>query len=219
MVLVVASAAILAGPGLVLSARLGTEVRHDLRADTAAVRVVAGPLAVARGRIPRLRLSARNAALDGASVDEITLDLRGVAIDPARAFRGELALRSVESGTASLLLGEESVRRYLAEHGGVRNAGVRMDGGVVTVTGQVAVLGALVEVTMRAGLAVRDGTQVVLDVRQLRLGGLEVPPEVGNALVTSINPILTAPREPVPLRLVGVTVDEGTARLTGEVVP
>ena len=211
--------AALVGPGVVLSRRLQGDVRRDLRAREASVRVTAGPLAIARGHLVRLSLHARDATLDGGSVDEVTLDLRGVTIDPGRAFRGELVLRRVESGTAALVVGEESLRRFLAQGRGFRNPGVRMDDGVVTVTGQIPVLNALVDVTLRAGLVVRAGRHLVLDVQQLRVSGLEVPRDVGNALAVSINPILTAPQRPVPLRLTGVTVDGGAARIVGEVAP
>ena len=88
-------------------------------------------------------------------------------------------LRRVESGTAILVVGEESLRRYLAEGRGFRNAGVRMDDGVVTITGQITILNALVDVTLRAGLVVRDGRHLALDVQQLRVSGLEVPRDVG----------------------------------------
>ena len=207
------------GPAVILSSRLQNDVRRDLRARDASVRVTAGPVAIAQGRLARLSLRARGAMLDGASIDEVTLDLRGVTIDPGRAFRGDLVLRRVESGTAVLVVGEESLRRYLAEGRGFRNAGVRMDDGVVTITGQITILNALVDVTLRAGLVVRDGRHLSLDVQQLRVSGLEVPRDVGNALVIAINPILTAPQQPVPLRLTGVTVDRGAARLVGEVAP
>ena len=207
------------GPAVILSSRLQNDVRRDLRARDASVRVTAGPVAIAQGRLARLSLRARGAMLDGASIDEVTLDLRGVTIDPGRAFRGDLVLRRVESGTAVLVVGEESLRRYLAEGRGFRNAGVRMDDGVVTITGQITILNALVDVTLRAGLVVRDGRHLALDVQQLRVSGLEVPRDVGNALVIAINPILTAPQQPVPLRLTGVTVDGGAARLVGEVAP
>lgn len=219
MILIVVVVAALAGPGLVLSQRLQNDVRRDLRARDASVRVVAGPLAIAQGRLARLVLSARGATFDGASVDEITLDLRGVTIDPGRAYRGDLVLREVQSGTAALVVGEESLRRYLAEGRGIRNAAVQMADGVVTITGQITILNALVDVTLRAGLVVRDGDKLALDVQQLRVSGLDVPRDVGNALAISINPILTAPQEPVPLRLTGVTIERGAARIAGEVAP
>lgn len=214
---VVLVAAVLAGPAMVLSARLRDDVRRELRADDASVRVVGWPAGIARGRLAVLRLRARGAKLDGVAVDEVSLDLRGVQIDPGRAVRGDFVLRGVDRGTAALVVGEESLRRYLAEERGIRSAAVRMDDGLVTITGQVTVLNAVVDVTLRAGLVVRDGARLVLDVQQLRVGGLEVPREVGNALAASINPILTAPRKPVALRFTGVTVDGGSARLAGEV--
>jgi len=113
-------------------------------------------------------------------------------------------------------VGEDSLRRYL-EGRGVRNPAVRMDRGVVTMTGQVTVLSALVDVTLRAALVVSDGMRLAFDVQELRVSGLEVPREVGNALAASINPILTAPQQPVPLQFTGVTIDDGLARIVGEV--
>jgi len=218
VILLLVVVAALAGPGVVLSSRLQNDVRKEWRARDASVRVVAGPVGIARGRLARLSLRARGAMLDGTSVDEVTLDLRGVTIDPGRAFRGDLVLRHVEAGTAALAVGEESLRRSLASHG-FRNPEVRMAEGVITITGQVTVLSAFVDVVLRAGLVVRDGRHLTLDVQELRVSGLEVPREVGNALAASINPILTAPREPVPLRLTGVTVSGGAARIAALVVP
>lgn len=208
--------AAVAGPSVLLSPRLENDVRRSLRAQDASARVIAGPLGVLQGRLARLDLRARGAMLNGTSVDEIALQLRGVTIDPVRAFRGELVLRSVESGTVTVVVGEESLRRYLVSRD-VRNPAVRMDRGMLTVTGQVTVLSALVDVTLRAGLIVRDGTRVAFDIQELRVGGLEVPRDIGNALAASINPILIAPQQPFPLQFTGVTIERGAARITGEV--
>ncbi len=217
MILIGVIVAALIGPGAVLSWRLQDGVRRDLRARDASVRLVAGPIDLTRGHVARLTVFARAAALDTMSMDEVHLDLRSVTLDPARALGGELVLRDVGSGTAMVVVGEESLRRYLADARGFRNAGVQMDNGTVTITGQLTVLNALVDVSLRAGLLVRDGRSLALDVQQLRVSGLEVPRDVGNALVISINPILTAPERPVPLRFTGVTVDDGVARIAAEV--
>jgi hypothetical protein len=216
VILIVVVVAALAGPGVLLSSRLEGDVRRILHAPDASVRVIAGPLGILQGRLARLHLRARGAAFDGASVDEMTLELRGVAIDPVRAFRGELVLRGVEHGSVTMTVGEESLRRYL-EGRGVRNPTVQMDRGVVTMAGQVTVLSALVDVALRAGLVVRDGVRLTFDIQELRVGGLDVPRDLGNALAASINPVLTAPQEPVPLRLTGVTIGHGAARIMGEV--
>jgi hypothetical protein len=209
---------VLVGPGLVLSSRLESNLQAALQARDASVRVTGGPLVIFQGRLARLRVRARDAKFDGTTVDEVTLDLRGVSVDPGRAFRGDLLLRGVDGGRAVLLVGEARFREYL-ESRGVQGAAVRLDDGAVRVTGRVTILNALVEVTLRAGLVIRDGVRLDLDVQELRVSGLEVPRDVGNALASSVNPILTAPQQPVRLRFTGVGVDGGTARLTGEVAP
>jgi hypothetical protein len=209
---------VLVGPGLVLSSRLESNLQAALQARDASVRVTGGPLGIFQGRLARLRVRARDAKFDGTTVDEVTLDLRGVSVDPRRAFRGDLLLRGVDGGRAVLLVGEARFREYL-ESRGVQGAAVQLDDGAVRVTGRVTILNALVEVTLRAGLVIRDGVRLDLDVQELRVSGLEVPRDVGNALASSVNPILTAPQQPVRLRFTGVGVDGGTARLTGEVAP
>jgi hypothetical protein len=216
VILIVVVVAALAGPSVLLSSRLENDARRSLRAQDGSARVIAGPLGVLQGRLARLDLRAHGAMFDGTSVDAITLELRGVTIDPVRAFRGELVVRGVERGSVTMVVGEESLRRYL-ESRDVRNPAVRMERGVVTMTGQVRVLNALVDVTLRAGLLVRDGIRLAFDIQELRVGGLEVPRDIGNALAASINPILTAPQQPVPLRFTGVTIDAGAARVVGEV--
>ncbi|HEY6103952.1 MAG TPA: LmeA family phospholipid-binding protein, partial [bacterium] len=128
--------AAVAGPSVLLSSRLESDVRRSFRAHDASARVIAGPLGVLQGRLARLDLRARGAMLDGTSVDEIALQLRSVTIDPVRALRGELVLRSVENGAVTVVVGEESLRRYLVSRD-LRNPAVRMDRGMLTVTGQV----------------------------------------------------------------------------------
>jgi hypothetical protein len=182
------------------------------------VRATSGPLAIVQGRLARLRVRARDAKVDGTTVDELTLDLRGVSVDPGRAFRGDLVLRDVDGGRAVLVIGETHLREYL-ESRGVQGAAVQLDDGTVGVTGRVTILNALVEVTLRAGLVIRDGRRLDLDVQELRVSGLDVPRDVGNALASSVNPILTAPQQPVRLRFTSVGVDGGTVRLAGEVAP
>lgn len=217
-ILVVVVAAALLGPGVLLSSRLERDLQASLRARDVSVRATAGPVAVFQGRLARLRVRAADAKFDGTAVDEVVLDLRGVRVDPGRAFQGQLVLRGVERGTAVLVIGEARLREYL-ESRGVQGAAVQLDDGVLRVTGRVTVLNALVDIALRAGLALRDGTRLDLDVQELRVSGLEVPRDVGNALASSVNPLLTAPQEPVRLRFTGVGIDAGTARLTGEVAP
>jgi hypothetical protein len=216
--LIVVLAAALAGPGLLLSSRLADDLQAALGARVVSVRAAAGPIAIFQGRLSRLRIHAIDAKFDGTTVDAVTLDLRGVRIDPGRAFRGTLVLHGVDGGTAVLMVGEARLREHL-ESRGVQGAAVQLDDGVVRATGRVTLLGALVEVALRAGFVIRDGTRLDLDVQELRVGGLEVPRDVANVLAASVNPILTAPREPVRVRLTGIGVDRGIARLTGEVVP
>lgn len=210
--------AALVGPGLWLSSRLESDLQAALQAREVSVRATGGPLAIVQGRLARLRVRARDAKVDGTTVDALTLDLRGVSVDPGRAFRGDLVLRDVDGGRAVLVIGETHLREYL-ESRGVQGAAVQLDDGTVRVTGRVTILNALVEVTLRAGLVIRDGRRLDLDVQELRVSGLDVPRDVGNALASSVNPILTAPQQPVRLRFTGVGVAAGTARLAGEVAP
>jgi hypothetical protein len=217
-ILIFLIAAVLVGPGLILSSRLESDLQAALRARDVSVRATAGPLAIFQGRVARLRVRARDAKFDGTTVDEVALDLRGVRVDPGRAFRGDLVLRDVDGGRAMLVVGETRLREYL-ESRGVQGATVQLDDGVVRVAGRVTILNALVEVTLRAGFVIRGGTRLDLDVQELRVSGLEVPRDVGNVLASSVNPILTAPEQPVRLRFTGVAVDGGTVRLAGEVAP
>lgn len=217
-ILILVIGALFVAPSLVLSSLLEGDLRGALRAREASVRVTASPLAAVQGRLSRLHVRARGADFGGTIVDEVVLDLYGLTVDPGRALRGDLVLRGLEGGTAELVVGEENLRRYL-ESRAVEGATVRMAGGVLEVTGRVAVLSALVDVTLHGGLVLRDGLRVDLEIRDLRVSGVLVPRELGTVLAVSVNPLLTAPQEPVPLRFTGVTVDGGTVHLTAEVRP
>ncbi|MDQ7843924.1 MAG: DUF2993 domain-containing protein [Armatimonadota bacterium] len=213
--LAVLAAIVLAAPAAAVSWRLSDGLRRDLQARSAAVYVYAGPTGIATGRIRRLVFRVRGAALDGATVRELRGDLRGVRLSLPRAVGGRLAVRGVAAGRAEVVVDETDVQRALADAREIRRARVRLDDGVVAISGDVYVLNAPVAVEVTARLAVDHNRDLVLRVQTLHLSGLAIPPDLANALMVAVNPLLRAPQEPVPIRFVGVEVDDGRAVIRG----
>jgi hypothetical protein len=214
--LLIVVAIIVIAPAVIMSLQLSNGAQRDLQAKDASVRVVAGPIGIVTGRISRLRLDAKDATVEGITVSEIRVTLRDVSLDTRRALSGRLVIRRTGAGTASIVVDEAALQRYLAEKREVRNARVHLDEGIVTITGTVNVLNSSFEVGLRARLEVARGRDIVLRVEHIGIGGVALPPDLGNALATSVNPLVTAPQQPIPIRFTNVIVDNGRAVITGE---
>lgn len=214
--LLIVVAIVIVAPAVVVSWQLSNGVQRDLQTDDASVRVIAGPIGIVTGRINRLRLRAEDARVEGVIVSEIRVTLRDVILDTRRALGGRLVIRRTGAGTASIVVDEAAMQRYLAEQREVRNARVHLDDGIATITGTVNVLNSSLEVGLRARLEVARGRDIVLRVEHIGIGGVALPPDLGNALATAVNPLVTAPQQPIPIRFTSVAVDNGRAVITGE---
>jgi len=216
--LLLAVAIVLMAPAAMLSWHLSNGLRRDFRAERAAVRVFAGPVGILTGRIWRLQFRVRGAAFEGATVREMRGTLRDVTLNLPRAVGGHLTVRRISGGTAVVVVDETDLQRYLADARDIRGARVRLDDGLVTITGTVAVLNSSFPVQVAARLAIDRGA-LVLRVETLNISGVAIPPNLGNVLMTAVNPLLLAPRDPVPIRFSDVRVDNGRAVITGVPIP
>lgn len=202
-------------PAAILSWHLSNGLRRDTRAQGAAVRVFAGPVGIFTGRVWRLQFTVRRASFEGATAREMRGTLRNVTLDLTQAAGGHLAVRDIGGGRIVVIVDEADVQRYLADARDVRGARVRLDDELVTITGTVNVLNSSFPIQVTSKLAIDQGA-LVLRVETLSISGVTIPSDLGNVLMTAVNPLLVAPREPVPVRFTGVRVDDGRAVITGE---
>lgn len=205
-------------PAAILSWHLSNGLRRDTRAQGAAVRVIAGPVGIFTGRVWRLQFTVRGASFEGATAREMRGTLRNVTLDRTQAAGGHLAVRDIGGGRIVVIVDEADVQRYLADARDVRGARVRLDDELVTITGTVNVLNSSFPIQVTSKLAIDQGA-LVLRVETLSISGVTIPSDLGNVLMTAVNPLLVAPREPVPVRFTGVRVDDGRAVITGEPLP
>lgn len=215
----VAIVLILVAPAAVLSSLLSSGLQRDFHAEDAAVRVLAGPIGLVTGRPGRLRFRLRGATIEGVTVREFRADLRGARLEMTQAWRGQLRVREVSRGEMALVVDEDAMQRHLATVNGIREPRVVLDDGAVKVTGTVVVLNAPFGVEIQARLAIQDGAALVLQVEHLTVNGVAVPPDIGTILAAGVNPVLRAPRDPVPVRFDSVTVRDGQAVIVGAVIP
>ncbi|HXF81163.1 MAG TPA: LmeA family phospholipid-binding protein [bacterium] len=204
-------------PAVLLSWQLSSGLRRETQAR-ASVRVVAAPWDVARGRIWRLQFTVRRVAVAGATARELRGVLRDVRLDVREALAGRLEIRGLSGGRIVVVVDETDVERYLAGARDIQRPDVRLDGGLVRISGSVHALNALFPIEVTAQLAIERGA-LVLRVRELQISGVAIPSHLGNVLMTAVNPLLLPPRQPVPVRFTGVTVHRGRAVITGEPAP
>jgi len=201
----------------VLAWRLQGALRQSLATPFVSVRLIGWPAAVVSGTYAQVSIVAHRASADGVVLDELAARLQDVQLDPVRAAAfGQLVVRRIGGGQVTVRLLQEDVQRSLENRSAVSGVVVKFADGLVRVTGTVSVLDARADVTVVGHLVVRDARQIVLEVDTLNVVGLSVPPGVANVLITPLNPLLTVDPLPVPLRLTGVDVKEGSAVVTAE---
>lgn len=206
-----------AGVNPALAWRLEGSLRRSLATPYVSVRLVGWPTAVITGQYVRVSMVAHRASVGRLGVDEFAVRLRGVRLDILRAVLfGRFVVRSADGGQATVRLLQGDVQQALEDRPYVEGAAVRFDSGLVHLSGTVTVAGAKVDVDLVGALVLRDSRQVALHVETMNVRGLSLPPGVANMVIAPLNPLLSVDTLPVPLRLVGVEVRDGSAVITAE---
>ncbi|MDR7472847.1 MAG: LmeA family phospholipid-binding protein [Armatimonadota bacterium] len=202
---------------LLIGWRLEEPVRSALHARGASVRLVGGLTWPLTGRFARLDVEVSGARLGDVVVDETALSLRGVQVDVLRAVvLRRLVVRHADGGRAVMRVRVEDLRQALEDLPAVRDADVSAQDGTVHVAATVDLLGQPVPVQVRGTLRVLDGRRVVVQVEQMRVGHVQVPPAVAAVLAAPLNPLLTVDRLPVPLVIRRVEAGEETITVVAE---
>lgn len=206
-----------AGVNPALAWRLKGSLRRSLATPYVGVRLVGWPSAVITGQYVRVSVVAHRASVGRLAVDEFAVRLRGVRLDILRAVLfGRLIVRSADGGQATVRLLQEDVQQALEDRPYVEGARVRFANGLVHLAGTATVAGAKVDVDLTGALVLKDSRQVVLRVETMNVRGISLPPGVANLVIAPLNPLLSVDKLPVPLRLVGVEVRDGSAVITAE---
>lgn len=206
-----------AGVNPALAWRLEGSLRRSLATPYVGVRLVGWPTAVITGQYVSVSMVAHRASVGGLAVDEFAVRLRGVRLDMLRAVLfGRFIVRSADGGQATVRLLQEDVQQALEDRPYVEGARVRFADGLVHLAGTATVAGAKVDVDLAGALVLKDSRQVVLHVETMNVRGLSLPPGVANLVIAPLNPLLSVDKLPVPLRLVGVEVRDGSAVITAE---
>ncbi len=206
-----------AGVNPALAWRLEGSLRRSLATPYVSVRLVGWPTAVITGQYVRVSMVAHRASVGRLGVDEFAVRLRGVRLDILRAVLfGRFVVRSADGGQATVRLLQGDVQQALEDRPYVEGATVRFASGLVHLSGTVTVAGAKVDVDLAGALVLRDSRQVALHVETMNVRGLSLPPGVANMVIAPLNPLLSVDTLPVPLRLVGVEVRDGSAVITAE---
>jgi len=201
----------------VLAWRLEASLRHSLGTPDVGVRLVGWPTAAITGRYVGVSMVARRASAGGLALDEVSVHFRGVRLDVLRAVLfGQFIVRSADGGRATVRLRQEDVQRALEDRSHVEGVTVKLAGGRAHLAGTVTVAGAKVDVELAGTLVVENSRHVFLHVETMDVYGFSLPPGVANLVVAPLNPLLSADRLPVPLRLTAVEVRDGAAVISAE---
>ena len=214
-ILVVLATAILIVAPAALAWRLRTAIAQALPGPEAVkVDVRVSPWYVISGRLDQVNIEARRTVVGQLPVDQLSLRLRDVRLDASRlVFETALAISHVGDGEGVVILRQEDLERFLADAKGVSRPVVRLGGGLVTIEGDVRLATFELHARLEGGLAVASPTTVNLHVQALTVSGVEIPREIGAALISGFNPLITLEGFPLPVRIESVDVNAGQVRL------
>ncbi len=200
---------------MVLAWRLRVAVARSLAGPArVAVRVDAPPWSIVTGGLDAVTLEARRAMAGQLPVERLTLRLQEVRVDPARLWRGDGSpVTRVGRGEGEVALTQEDLQLFLASARGVQQAVLRLDGGAVSVEGDVRVGVVDLRMRMEGRLVPASPTTVDLYVQTLTVSGVELPREIGSVLVSRLNPLISLDGLPLPLWIESVAVEGGQVRM------
>lgn len=197
----------------ILSWRLESALAESL-GGRVRVRVVGVPWRLLAGSFDRLEVEARGAVINRLPVDRLTLRLSDARVDLPLLFReNRLMLRSASGGEGTVTLTRENVEQYLAAAKSVQSATVSLEQGLVTIEGNVRVGELDLRARLVGRLVIASPRTVDLHVQELTVSGVEIPREVGDLLVASINPLINLEGLPVPARVSSVAIEGGEATM------
>jgi len=140
-----------------------------------AVQIEAFPiiLRIVQGRIPRVRVDARNVVLEGLQIDELLVDMRGVEASVDVLIRQNKFDLTVEDGTATATISEDSINAFLKREKRNVHVTLKPDGTVVVRADRiVAGRSRRFESTGRVTL---DGRNLVFKPTRTTMDGVPVP--------------------------------------------
>lgn len=206
-------------PG-VIAGRLEGALRSALPGGRISVRVQGPPWRQLAGSFTVLQIEALGAEVNQLRVERLFLRLGDTRVPLGPLFRGgTLSVRSAAGGEGQITLTRENVQQYLSRSKGVQSPTVTMEGGVITIEGDVRVGELDLRARIVGRLVIASPRTVDLHVQELTVSGVEIPREVGALLVASFNPLINLESLPVPARVSSVAVESGQVTLVIRVDP
>jgi hypothetical protein len=167
-----------------------------------------------QGRIPRVRIVARDATFDGLDVARISLDLRGVGITLGALLGGARAV-TVEDGRAEVVVAEAAVNAFLARKGVGARVTLGPDG-AVAVRAEEAVAGRARHVEARGRLRL-SGRVLAFAPEAVTVDGRPPPAELAGRARHAATFAVELPALPAGIAPSEVEVGSGRATLVAAV--
>ena len=178
-----------------------------------AVQIEAFPilLRIVQGRIPRVRVDAKNVVLEGLQVDELLVDMRGVEASVDVLIRQNKFDLTVEDGTATATVSEDSINAFLKRSKHKVQATLNADGTVLVRADRVvAGRSRRFESTGRVTL---DGRTLVFTPSRTTMDGVPVPSSLATFGRRESSFSVEIPKLPAGIVPTDVAVSQGELRL------
>jgi len=169
------------------------------------------------GIADRLVIDLRDVRVAGIDVRRLRASIPRVAFDPVSALSGHVRLTGAGTGTfeAEIPLGSIAVflqRRFAS----ISGASIGAEGGYITLSADIDMMGSPVPFTARGRPVVRAGRFIEIMEPQLTLSGASVPDILAGSMLSALTPILDLESDLHAggwLRLQSVSNGDGTVRI------
>lgn len=204
-----------------LKDRLADEIRRQMMLPAESeVRVETGSIPdLAQGRIESIRVLSTRARLGKYDVRDLDLSAKDIRFNLAESLISRKAsLKSIGAGKITFKVTEDDLAKAWersASKAGLKDASVKLDAGVTTLSATVKLLGRNMKLVASGSFEAEGGTEIVFNAKEVKIQGTEIPKFL-LSFVGRIEPHFSLTDLPVPLKITRLTTKKGLIIVEGE---
>ncbi|MCE5197934.1 MAG: DUF2993 domain-containing protein [Armatimonadota bacterium] len=176
------------------------------------VDISSSPLKLLKGKMDALNIVGQDVQLkSGIQIAKLNVSIKDLRFDPDTQ-----QIKSASSCTYSAKINEAELNKYLTKtYNDIPNLQVALNDGYATVTGKPTITGLGVNIKADAGLSVRNGSKVVLELRSISAAGVPAPGFAREYIESKVNPVFDATSLGFDATIDDIAVRHNNVTITG----
>ena len=217
LIWVMTAALLVAGCGGSIKHRVESGIAKALQkrlgpADTYSVRVSGSTMSIIGGRIEAVEISGRDVRLaKGITLARLDVSLKGLVVDTDTQ-----EIKRCAEAAYCARVSEDELRRYLVNrYPEIPGLDISLLRDRARVTAAPGIAGVTVTIAADAVVAVREGRQLVLDLKKIDVGPVPTPGFAREYIEKRINPVFDAADLGFDARIESIRIEPGFAVIAG----